>query len=251
MGIPSYELDKQRYIHDARHEELLEDRYARSKPMMRAVVAGDEKTAWAYMNSLTEDIHEVDRLYTPEEATLRQAQYRLISMKTVFTLCADHANVHMVYLHTLGRRYDKEVDRLCTPDQELPLLKGMLHSYCELISLARTQQYGAFSDRVTQALLSDLASPPDLNELARQAGVSPATVSRRFKAETGQTIPEFVNRSRVQLAKLYLQENAPDLSTIAQSLGFSDASYFSKVFSRYAGMTPTEYRQGLRAEQTL
>lgn len=241
MSLPSYEQDRQRFIHDAHHEEMLLDRYSSTGPLMRAVAAGDEATAWACISEALENIYEVDRTYTPDEATLRQAQYRLVSMKTVFSICASSGGVPAIYLHTLGRRFDKLIDRLYATGQEPALYRQMLHSYCELIGLARSQHYGPFSDGVIRLLLADLAAPPALDEIARQAGVSPSTVSRRFKAETGQTLPEFLNRARVQLAKLYLQEDAPDLSSIAQSLGFSDASYFSKVFSRYAGMSPTEY----------
>lgn len=241
MSLSAYERDRQHFVHDVRHETMLLDRYAQAEPLLRAVAAGDEKTAWECIRGALQNIYEVDRQYTPEEATLRQARYRLISLKTAFSICAGYARVHPIYMHTLSRRYDKQIDRLCSPEQEQELHRQMLHSYCDLIRLARSRHYGAFSDEVIQSLLSDLTAPPALSEIARQVGVSPATVSRRFKAETGQTLPEFVNRSRVQLAKLYLQEDAPNLSAVAQSLGFSDASYFSKVFSRYAGMTPTEY----------
>lgn len=80
--------------------------------------------------------------------------------------------------------------------------------------------------------------------------VVPATVSRRFKAETGMTIPEFTNRFRIRLAQLYMRENTSNLSKIAHSVGFSDASYFSKIFLRYTGITPTEYLKAMHANSS-
>lgn len=239
--------DEQDYIHDARHGELLLARYAEAQKLMDAVALGDGKTACALYDRFMESVWRVNDLYTPEEANPRQTVNRLVSLNAVLHICGFMANVYPLYLHSLSRRFDKRIERVSRCDEEAALSKEMMECYCALIRTSRLERYGDFSSQVIERLLTSLTDPPSLEELARELFVSPATVSRRFKAETGQTIPEFVNRARVRLSKIYMQEGAANLSEIAQSVGFNDGSYFSKVFSRYEGQTPTAYLRQLHA----
>ena len=155
-------------------------------------------------------------------------------------MACHNTGVHPLYIHSVSRRFDKEIAH-CPIEGERELTRQMVESYCKLIRNAHVEHYGEFSDRIIRILLSSLTNPPSLGELAKQMYVSSATVTRRFKKETGQTIPEFLNRTRIRVAKLYMQENDMNLGEIAQAVGFCDASYFSKVFLRYTGLTPTAY----------
>lgn len=229
------------FIHDSNHEKILLERHAHAREMILAVIAGDERKVMEHLCPAMDSIYEVDRLYGSSENSCQQMRNRLVSLNTCFSICADYAGVHPLYLHSLSRRFDREIEQMTTHIQEAALLKEMAASYCKSVRHALVEHFGDFSDAVIQIILSELSAPPCLEELAKQMGVVPATVSRRFKAETGMTIPEFTNRSRIRLAKLYMHENAATLSEIAHSIGFSDASYFSKIFLRYTGITPTEY----------
>ena len=236
------------FIYDKNHEQIILERHAYANKMLRALVAGDEDKVIHYLNCAFDGIHQVDRDYSPEENTLRQIQNRLISLNVSFSFCANAANVHPLYLHSLGRRFDKKIEQLTSPDQEATLVQEMVRNYCAVIRHTYTNHYGEFSDAVIRILLKSLVSPPSLEEIAQELQVAPATVSRKFKAETGQSIPEFINRSRIRLAQLYMQEANCNLSGIAHSVGFSDASYFTKVFLRYSGVTPTEYIKNYHAQ---
>ena len=66
-------------------------------------------------------------------------------------------------------------------------------------------------------------------------------ISRKFKKETGMSIPEYVSRQRMALAKLYFEDGEVSVKEVARRLGFMDSNYFSKVFKRYCEQTPTEY----------
>lgn len=251
MSIYPNQSDLETFIHDVNHERIILERHANASRMMHAMVAGDEDAVRYYLNITSESINEVNRIYTPEEATCRQMRNRLLSLNITFSFCANAANVHPLYLHSIIRRFDKKIEQVNTAAQEAAMQDEMVKSYCTMIRHTYTEHYGDFSDSVIRQLLTSLSSPPSLEELAKEMQVVPATISRRFKAETGQTIPEFVNRSRIRLAQLYMQEAACNLSDIAHSVGFSDASYFSKIFLRYAGVTPTEYIKNIHAQTSI
>jgi len=242
------EQSSDNFIHDKNHEQIILERHAAAKKMMNAMVACDEVSVNYYLRKSMDGVREIDRTYTPEEANPRQMQNRLISLNVTFSFCANAANVHPLYLHSISRRFEKKIEQVTSETQEAALMEEMIKSYCVVIRYTYTERFGEFSDSVVQLLLKSLVLPSSLEEIACELHVAPATVSRKFKAETGQTIPEFVNRSRIRLAQLYMQEANCNLSNIAHSIGFSDASYFSKVFLRYSGITPTEYLKNINTQ---
>lgn len=228
------------YIHDAAHEQILMKRYEQAGAINAALRSGDTETVWKIFSGISDSIHEVNRRYTPEEENQYQTFARLISVNVILSMACHNTGVHPLYIHSVSRRFDKEIAH-CSIEGERELTRQMVESYCKLIRNAHVEHYGEFSDRIIRILLSSLTDPPSLGELAKQMYVSSATVTRRFKKETGQTIPEFLNRTRIRVAKLYMQQNDMNLGEIAQAVGFCDASYFSKVFLRYTGLTPTAY----------
>lgn len=71
---------------------------------------------------------------------------------------------------------------------------------------------------------------------------SKSTLFSNFKKSYGIAVNEYVNSKRLSKARLLLREGNESIATVSVDCGFSDQSYFSKVFSAKYGMTPTEYR---------
>jgi AraC-like DNA-binding protein len=76
--------------------------------------------------------------------------------------------------------------------------------------------------------------------MARLCGMSSTQFSRAFKSVYDMRFQEFVVRYRVFQAFNSLQAPGANISEIAYSVGFSDPSYFTRVFKRYVGVTPSE-----------
>lgn len=64
-----------------------------------------------------------------------------------------------------------------------------------------------------------------------------------FKDEIGLSIIEYINKSRISRAEVLLANKRTSVKDIAISVGFTDPLYFSRVFKKHNGMTPTEYRR--------
>lgn len=77
--------------------------------------------------------------------------------------------------------------------------------------------------------------------MAQLCGLSPTHFSRVFKEAFDLTFQEFLLRYRVRRACKLLHTKSPNISDISISVGFSDPSYFTRVFKRYLGVSPTEY----------
>jgi AraC-like DNA-binding protein len=69
-------------------------------------------------------------------------------------------------------------------------------------------------------------------------------LSRAFSQELGLSPWEYLNRYRIAQAKELLRHTADSVTVIGRRVGFSDPAYFSRVFRRLVGVSPSAYRQG-------
>lgn len=81
-----------------------------------------------------------------------------------------------------------------------------------------------------------------LKYLADTVHLSPSYLSKLFKKQIGQNICTYIQATRVEHAKLLLQMTHKKNHQIAEEIGIEDPVYFSKVFKRFTGLKPQEYR---------
>ena len=78
------------------------------------------------------------------------------------------------------------------------------------------------------------------NELGACIGVSPNYAAALFRKVTGLTISEYVHLRRMKTANYMLRHSQLSVQDISDHLGYSDSSYFSRVFKRLVGKLPSE-----------
>jgi YesN/AraC family two-component response regulator len=81
-----------------------------------------------------------------------------------------------------------------------------------------------------------------LELVANQVHLNPTYFSTLFKQSTGSSFKEYLNMVRVEESKRLLSNTDYSLIDIAIATGFEDQSYFTKVFKRYTGLTPKQFR---------
>lgn len=87
-----------------------------------------------------------------------------------------------------------------------------------------------------------LSESMDTEKLSRELHYSRAHLSRRFKEETGMTLTDYILTKKSEEAARLLAFTDKSLIAISDYLGFSSQSHFTRVFKKYIGMTPSEYR---------
>lgn len=85
-----------------------------------------------------------------------------------------------------------------------------------------------------------------LAQVAKAANTSANYFSEKFKEATGTNFVHYVARARFEKAVALLRENDLRVSEIAFATGFQSLSQFNRVFRKFAGKSPTEYRAALR-----
>lgn len=81
------------------------------------------------------------------------------------------------------------------------------------------------------------------DDIASSVYLSPDYVSKIFRNETGQYIKDYMTELRIEKAKQLLREGKMNISEVANSVGFDNFSYFSTIFKKVTGVSPSEYKR--------
>jgi AraC-like DNA-binding protein len=98
------------------------------------------------------------------------------------------------------------------------------------------------AERIKQALLASIDSPPTLDELAHTFGCRKETLIRVFRRAFHITPHAFVNNARIERAKRQLKMGEK-IAHVAADLGFSDQAQLHRTFVSYTASTPGQYRR--------
>ena len=129
----------------------------------------------------------------------------------------------------------------------LSLMVALMSGYAT--PAARGSDAGAPIRTAVGYINSHYAEPMELDTLAATAQLSKYHFLREFKAATGQTPIAYINTVRVKQAERLLREGNVAVAQVAEACGFSNHSYFSKVFLRHKGVLPSAFAAACRAER--
>ena len=84
-----------------------------------------------------------------------------------------------------------------------------------------------------------------LDEVSKIVDISPYYFSKLFKQETGENFIEYLTKIRMKHAEKLLLDPSYSIKEICVMSGYGDPNYFSRIFKKYEGVTPSEYRERL------
>lgn len=82
-------------------------------------------------------------------------------------------------------------------------------------------------------------------DVAKEIGYSPTSLYNKFKKGTSLTFNDYLNRYRIQQAVHILINTDELVYEIAEKCGFNNYKYFNKVFNKYIGITPSEFKDSV------
>ncbi len=81
-----------------------------------------------------------------------------------------------------------------------------------------------------------------VDELADRFGTGRRTFERRFKKATSNSIIEYIQRVKIEAAKMQLETGRKNVNEVMYEVGYNDPKAFREVFKKYAGISPADYR---------
>ena len=88
-----------------------------------------------------------------------------------------------------------------------------------------------------------------LTKVARAVNISPNYLSEKFKQVIGVNFVDYVARARFEKTRALLHDVDLRISEIAFAVGYQSLSQFNRVFKKFSGKSPTEYRSVARAKR--
>jgi two-component system response regulator YesN len=154
------------------------------------------------------------------------------------------------YAHSNGRSIAellKDV-KLYLPEDSLSVqrLREWATAVCDALYQTATKEMSSSRSAVVHIvedyILSRLSEDVSLQTLADHVGWHPVHLSKVFKLETGEMLSDYLLRIRMERAVQLLKGSELKIFEIAAEVGYLTTSYFIKVFKKYYGITPQEYR---------
>lgn len=106
----------------------------------------------------------------------------------------------------------------------------------------RTSQHNSVVNTICDYINNHYDKEITLDDVALLVHMNASYVSRVIKKVTGQNFIEILLSTRIEHAKQLLRNPAVKTYQVAEQVGISDSKYFSQLFKKATGMTPTEYR---------
>jgi AraC-like DNA-binding protein len=169
---------------------------------------------------------------------------------TVLIFCAQCARAAIeggLQLRTakrIERLYLNEIESCRTRDELARLNIRMMKEWVRLVDQSR--KTGKISPEVQQGcdyINANLLRPITVDSVAKEVGYSAYYFSRKFNAEMGMRLSDYIKQQRVEYAKIQLITTKKSIQEISNDLHFGTRNYFSKVFHDVVGVTPKEYRE--------
>lgn len=126
-------------------------------------------------------------------------------------------------------------------DVSAVLLEGL--SNLVMLLEAREEGTGAYVRQALRYIEENFASDISLDSVAEQIGISPYYLSRLFKAEKGESFVEYLTQVRMNAATRLAKETRLPIRDIAQRTGYSNPTYFCRVFKKNTGKTIGDLRE--------
>ncbi len=113
---------------------------------------------------------------------------------------------------------------------------------CNEINTSKQERSESVVGKAIKYINQHFAEDINLDDVARTVDISPYYFSKLFKQEAGENFIEYLTHLRMKQAKEYLANPQYSIKEVCIMCGYSDPNYFSRIFKKYEGVSPTEFR---------
>lgn len=236
QSFPIPKADAQRQL--MMDMQIMQARYDSENELLMTVSRGQVLRAERLLNSFI-PAHFAQRAADP----VRNIKNYCVIGNTLLRKAAEHGGVHPVYLDEISSDFAKRIEGVLSVGAGETLFAEMVRAYCRLVRKHTAQHYSPLVEKAVLVIDADLSQDLSLKSIAEHLNISAGYLSSLFRQETGKTITDFVTEKRITHAADLLRGSSLQVQTVAQYCGIPDVNYFSKIFKRYYGATPREYRK--------
>jgi two-component system, response regulator YesN len=195
-------------------------------------------------------IREVDKFF------LGLVENNTINAKLLHQFQQDFIQAMYSYLNQCGIQAhqlfgDEESKRMATSAGRsvADMLAWVRHSVHRAVEQAEAvEETATVVQLVQQYIVQHIDEDLSRDALANQVFLNPDYLTRIFKKETGYAISEYILLEKMKRVKELLAQTDIPISAVASTVGYSNFSHFARIFKKYVGKGPTEYRMQVRGK---
>lgn len=210
---------------------------AKERELTRAIREGDQAESRRLLNDLLGHII----FYTGGDFMLMRT--RSLELMSVLSRAATDGGADLDQVLSLNHQFVCESAYLQSADDLTIWLTHVIERYTELVFDLVDIKHKDLIYRAINYIKRHSSEQLTLEDVARYTGFSPTYFSKIFKEELSCTFNTYLNRVRIDRGKSLLLNGALSISEICYMVGFQDESYFIKVFRKYIGVTPGQFRR--------
>ena len=207
--------------------------------LFSAVAQGDRAAAANILNELLGYIF----FYTDGDETIRA---RIIELLVVLSRAAISGGANVEKILELNGEYMQQMRRLNGQEELTRWLAGSLNRYTNLVFDLMDVKHRNAMYRAIAYMKENYTRRITLQEVAQISGYSATYFSRIFAEEIGVSFKEYINELRIERSKTLLLNQDLTILEVGSAVGFSDQSYYCKMFKRATGVSPDVFRKRVR-----
>ena len=175
---------------------------------------------------------------------LRQSKNIFITTATLVSRAAIQGGMNSEDALSMSDAFIQKCELLNDIRRITNLQYRMVMEYTEQVEhIRRSAGDSQLAIEVTNYIHRHLSEHITAEDIARHLYLSRPYLSAKFKAETSYSMTDFILKEKAEEAKRLLCFTDKPLVNISSYLGFSSQSHFSRVFKKYSGFSPSEYRE--------
>ena len=220
------------------NKKAIEQRYSFENEMIRAVSLGQPHAEERFRSAFSENVFE-----KRTEDPLRNAKNYGIIMNTLLRKAAEKGGVHPIYINETSSEFAEKIEKTSNLSAIPALMSEMFRTYCRLVRRHTLRKFSLVVQKCILMIDADLSADLSPCLLAKSQGITLGYLSAAFRKETGKTLSEYIRERRMEYAEYLLNSTNLQIQTLALHCGIMDAQYFSKLFKKIIGKTPSQYRR--------
>ncbi len=209
----------------------------KEQELVTKVRNGDWDGTYRVFNELLADILQ------KYPGNLQEIKTRALELLVVMSRAAVEGGASLKKLLSLNSRYMDEMMRLENIEDLCLWLLKITQKFVDSVGEGDEIKNLQVIQKAAEYMKNNFTEKLTIDDISQAVYLSPCYLSKIFKQELGCTIMEFLTKIRIEEAKKLLKNPKYNIMQVANEIGFEDPSYFTKVFKRSEGVTPSQYKR--------
>ncbi len=192
-----------------------------------------------------EVLEQINRLERAKLATdpIRSLKNSLICSCTLFTRAVISGGVLSEDAFNLSDVLIQQIERTDTVEELKKLEYEMVTCFIDELKATERLEFNPIVNKAITFIHKEVYNHElSLEKIAEYSGVHPGYLSKVFKDTVQMTVPEYINRKKIEDSKYFLLHTDSQLCEIAQRFGYCNQSYYTLLFKKYTNMTPRQFK---------